>query len=151
MLTETLSANDVEVALKKALPGFENCILVEERTRMIIVEARGPVWLYGKMNVDPYRFPLPTNEFNEAFGEEVRRMVRATRAHAIKQLGLDEEIKQQVEETTAKAVAAAKQHWEQEGWRKGYAAASRDLVSTIRDALTPRPSPGDFTEGGLDE
>lgn len=136
MLTETLSVNDVEAALKKALPGFEGRISVEEHTRTVVIEAKGPVWFFGKTIVDPYKFPLLTNDANEAFAESLRELVRGTRAHAIEQLGLDAEVKQQIEEGTRAVIAEAKAHWEQEGWRKGYADAAKDLSATFRDVTT---------------
>lgn len=138
-IRDTLTQAQVQEALKRELPGFESRLLVEDRDQLIVVEAKGPVWFYGKMNIDPFTLPIPTYERNEAFAELLREMVRKTRAHAIEQLGLDKEIRAQVEEKTRAAVAEQKVQWEQKGWRDGYAAATKELVVTMRDALLAPP------------
>lgn len=142
LIDDALSPREVEEAIKRELPGFESRVLLQDGPdRMLRVEARGPVWFYGKAEVDPYTLPLPLNEAREVFGEYVYKMIQETRAHAIEQLGLDKEIKRQVEEKTAQAVAEAKGRWEQEGWRKGYdaayAAATRNFAETLLEQLRP--------------
>lgn len=132
---DTLTAGQVENAIKKAMPGFESRILIDSRTHLVTVEARGPVWFFGEVAIDPYVHPLATNDANEVFAEQVLEMIRTTRAHAIEQLGLDEEIRLQVEEKTRQAVAAAKDEWERKGWERGYAAAYAAAARNIAEGL----------------
>ena len=144
-ITDTRTVEQVTGVLSKALPGFESQISVEGGGLkgfggLVTISVRGPVWFNGSVKVDQLTIPLATDEANEAYYENVMRLVRGTRAHAIERLGLDEEIKQQVEEQVRIAVGREKNNWEQKGWQKGYAEATKELIVTLRDALAAPPA-----------
>lgn len=135
-LTETLTPDAVAETLRRELPGFENQILIEERTFMLTLEVRGPVWFGGREDIDHHlTFPLATNEHNEVYQQHIEELIRQTRADAINRLGLDKEIDQQVEEKTRKAVAEAKAKWEQEAYERGFNAAYTMAARAVAEGL----------------